>query len=74
VDSCLYDVYYAFSEDGGQSFSQPLQLNETAIAGEGFVVVNGRSQAGAPAAAAADDAAHVAWIDGGQLYTLRLER
>ena len=74
VDSCLYDLYYTFSQDNGQTFSQPLQLNDSTIAGEGFVGVNGRSQAGAPAIAATDEAAHPAWIDGGQLYTLRLER
>jgi hypothetical protein len=74
IDSCLYDLYYTFSQDGGQPFSQPLQLNDSTIAGEGFMVVNGRSQVGAPAIAATDEAAYPAWIDGGQLYTLRLER
>jgi hypothetical protein len=74
VDNCQYDVYYAFSEDEGQSFSQPLQLNDSAIAGETFAVVNGRSQSGSPAIAGNDEAAFPVWIDGGQLYTLRLER
>jgi hypothetical protein len=37
-------------------------------------VVNGRSQSGSPAIAGNDEAAFPVWIDGGQLYTLRLER
>ena len=74
VDTCPYDVYYAYSQDDGQTFSQPVPLNDSAIAGEGFVIVNGRSQTGPPAITSTDEAAYPAWVDSGELYTLRLER
>jgi hypothetical protein len=27
-DTCLYHLYYTFSQDGGQTFSEPIRLNE----------------------------------------------
>lgn len=36
ADTCQYNVYYTFSKDRGQTFSEPLQLNPTPIRGEDF--------------------------------------
>ncbi len=63
VDHCTYDVYYTYSQDNGQTFSQPLQLNEVAIEGEGFVQFYGRSVMGIqPDMASANEYAYPIWI------------
>jgi hypothetical protein len=80
-DSCLYHVYYTFSRDGGQSFSQPLQLNQALIPGERFVRWAGVSTAGSHIAVASTEAyAYPIWIEaqddgaGTQAVTVRIER
>ena len=73
-NSCTYNLYYSYSPDGGQSFSQPVQLNDAVIRGDAFVVVDGRSQTGSPSLAATNEAAYATWIDGGQIYTNRITR
>lgn len=80
TDSCAYHVYYSYSQDGGQSFSEPLRLNEAAIQGHRFVQVGGFSRPGSHMAVASTDAAaYPIWIDtqgaeGTQAVTARLER
>lgn len=80
TDSCVYDVYYTFSEDGGQTFSVPLRLNETRVRGERFVRVGGNSVAAVRLGMASTDAyAYPVWIetqgeDGTQAFTVRVER
>lgn len=73
-NSCTYNLYYTTSADGGQSFSQPVALNEAPIAGEGFAIVNNQSATGSPSLASLNDAAYAAWIDGAEVYTSRIER
>lgn len=73
-NSCTYNLYYTTSADGGQSFSQPVTLNEGAIQGDAFAVVNDRSAPGSPSLASMDEAAYAAWIDGAEVYTSRIER
>jgi hypothetical protein len=74
-DTCTYHVYYTFSRDGGQSFSEPVRLNETAIQGAEFVIVNGRSTPGTHLSlASTNEVAYPVWIDGGQVYLLGIER
>ena len=80
VDTCLYDVHYTFSRDGGQSFSRPLQLNERPIDGQRFVRLFGRSSAAyLIAVASTDEYAYPIWIDtqggeGTQAITVRIAR
>jgi hypothetical protein len=80
TDTCRYNVYYTFSRDGGQSFSQPLQLNEAPIAGERFSRRNGFSWPGSPMGMASTDRyAYPIWLDtagerGSQAWTVRIER
>ena len=71
-NSCSYNLYYSYSPDGGQSFSQPVQLNESTIRGDEFAVIDGRSQTGSPAIVATNEAAYAAWIEEGQVYTSRI--
>jgi hypothetical protein len=75
TDTCFYDVYYAFSEDGGQTFSVPLRLNEVPIRGERLSLA-GFFRMGM---ASTDAYATPTWIetrgdDGTQAVTVRIER
>jgi hypothetical protein len=80
TDTCIYDVYYSYSKDGGQTFSEPVQLNEEPIRGERFLRLNGSSVAGLRfGMASTDEYAYPVWIetqgqDGTQAYTVRIER
>jgi hypothetical protein len=80
TDTCAYHVYYAYSQDGGQSFSEPLRLNIEAIQGNRFVQIGDYSLAGSHMGMASTDAAaYPIWIDtqgqeGTQAVTVRLER
>lgn len=33
-DTCLYHLYYTYSRDGGQTFSEPVRINETSLSAE----------------------------------------
>jgi hypothetical protein len=75
TDTCVYDVYYAFSKDGGQTFSLPLRLNEVPIRGERLSLA-GFFRLGM---ASTDAYATPIWIetqgdDGTQAVTVRIER
>ncbi|MBC8496882.1 MAG: hypothetical protein H8D37_04400, partial [Chloroflexi bacterium] len=80
VDPCNYSVYYAFSKDGGLSFSQPHQLNAELIRGESFMRFEGESQVGSHIAiASTDDYAYPIWIGTPaskttQVYTVQITR
>jgi hypothetical protein len=80
IDTCLYDVYYTFSPDGGRSFSQPQRLNEGSIRGEQFVRPGGSSVGSHPGVASTEAFAYPIWLgtegeeEGVQTYTLRIER
>jgi len=79
VDACVYDVYYTFSTDGGQTFSLPLKLNEKPIVGSRFVRIQGSSRPGDIGMASTNEYAYPTWIDtrgtdGTQAYTVRIER
>ncbi len=80
VDACVYDVYYTFSRDGGQTFSPPLRLNEEPIVGARFVRTQAVSRPGEYIGMASTDKyAYPIWIDtqgeeGTQAYTVRIER
>ncbi|MCK4471623.1 MAG: exo-alpha-sialidase, partial [Anaerolineae bacterium] len=80
VDACVYDVYYTFSRDGGQTFSPPLRLNEEPIVGARFVRIKAVSTLGDYIGmASTDEYAYPIWIDtrgeeGTQAYTVRIER
>jgi hypothetical protein len=88
IDTCVYNVYYTFSRDGGRTFSEPLQLNETPIRGERFVRLGGRAIADASRGglsgshlgmASTDEYAYPIWIDtqgveGTQAFTVRIAR
>ena len=73
-NSCTYNLYYSYSTDGGESFSQPIPLNDTVIQGNEFAIVDGRSQTGSPSLATTNEAAYAVWIQGGQVYLSRIER
>ncbi|HXW01310.1 MAG TPA: sialidase family protein, partial [Anaerolineae bacterium] len=79
-DRCVYDVYYAYSRDGGQSFSEPLLLNELFIRATLFMQIGGLSQAGPYLSIASSDVyAYPTWInteesEGTQMYTRQIER
>ena len=80
IDTCLYDVYYTYSQDGGSSFSQPHKLNEVPIRAENFVQAFGRTEIASHfSIASTDEAGYPIWIDtigndGTQAYTVRIER
>jgi hypothetical protein len=46
IDPCEYNVYYSFSKDVGQSFSEPIKLNRQPILGEDLIQFMGGSQIG----------------------------
>jgi len=79
-DRCVYDVYYAYSRDGCQSFSEPLLLNELFIRATLFVQIGGLAQAGPYLSIASSDVyAYPIWInteesEGTQMYTRQIER
>lgn len=80
IDACVYDVYYTFSKDGGQTFSPPLRLNEKPIVGARFVRTYGSSRPGVYIGMASTDKyAYPIWIDtqgeeGTQAYTVQIKR
>jgi len=80
TDTCMYDVFYTYSKDGGQTFSVPLRLNEVPIRGERFVQVMGMSLAGYRLGmASTDEFAYPLWIEtqgeeGTQAFTVRIGR
>jgi hypothetical protein len=79
-DRCVYDVYYTYSRDGGQSFSEPLLINELFIRANRFVQMAGFSLAGPYLGIASSDTyAYPIWInteesEGTQMYTRQIER
>lgn len=79
-DRCVYDVYYAYSRDGGQSFSEPLLLNELFIRATLFMQIGGLAQAGPYLSIASSDVyAYPTWInteesEGTQMYTRQIKR
>jgi hypothetical protein len=80
VDPCSYNVYYTFSEDGGMTFSDPIQLNNKPVEGESLARFQGRSTIGSHLAiASSDDNAYPIWIgtpgEGKtQVYTIQISR
>lgn len=64
VDQCHYNLYYTYSRDGGQTFSQPQILNESPINGSQFVQWQGASQMGPHLAIAANQSqVYPMWVD-----------
>ncbi len=80
VDRCVYNVHYAYSQDGGRSFSEAVGLNEMPVKGERFVRFEGYSLAHFRLGIASLTAyAQPTWIEtqgerGTQVYTVRVER
>ena len=80
VDPCSYNVYYTFSEDGGLTFSNPIQLNTELVEGESLARFQGRSTIGSHLAiASSDEYAYPIWIgtpgEGKtQVYTIQISR
>jgi hypothetical protein len=80
VDSCKYNIYYTFSEDGGLTFSNPVQLNGKLVEGESLVRFEGRSiPVSHLAIASSDDFVYPIWIGTPekhttQVYTVRISR
>jgi hypothetical protein len=63
VDPCEYNVYYSYSQDGGLTFSEPVQLNDQPIRGEDLLRFQGASQVGSHLAVASGaDFAYPVWI------------
>ena len=80
IDQCIYDVYYTFSKDGGQTFHVPIKLNGAPILGSRFLRTRGVSRPGEyMGMASANESAYPIWIDtqgteGTQAYTVQIER
>ncbi|HTX80116.1 MAG TPA: sialidase family protein, partial [Longilinea sp.] len=80
VDQCNYNAYFTFSQDGGQTFSTPVILNQKPIMGSHFMRIAGTSRAGDYIGmASTNDFAHPIWIDtdgddGTHVYTLQIKR
>jgi hypothetical protein len=80
VDQCVFNIYYTFSKDGGQTFHAPIKLNDAPVIGSRFVRTRGMSRPGEyMGMASTDDYAYPVWIDtqgaeGTQAYTVRIER
>jgi hypothetical protein len=80
VDPCTYDVFYTFSNNGGQSFSVPIRLNQEPVRGDGFTLFEGASRPGSHlAVASGEEFAYPMWIgtpDTGrtQIFTAKIER
>ncbi len=80
LDPCRYDVYYTFSRDGGQSFSQPRRLNEAPVDGAGLVLIERWPEATAYLdIASTARQAHLVWTEGqtgqgSQAVTVQIER
>lgn len=80
VDTCSYDVFYTYSRDGGETFSEPRRLNDAPIDGGRFVRLNGYSFPFTHlAVASTDDYAYPIWVDtpgdeGSQLFVRRIAR
>lgn len=80
IDTCSYNVFYTFSKDGGQTFSQPIQLNDDPIRGEDFMRIEGASQIGSHLAiASTDNYAYPIWIETPetsktQIFTVQISR
>lgn len=74
-DTCLYHLYYTFSRDGGQTFSEPVRLNQTPMQATNIPGHNSLTVA----LTSTDADAHVMWhepLDGGssQAQVVRIER
>ena len=68
VDNCEYDVFYTYSEDGGSSYSEPVQLNSAPIRGEDFIRFNEASYASSHLGmASSENFAWPSWIGTPQL-------
>jgi len=80
VNPCSYNVYYTFSQDGGLTFSNPVQLNTELVEGESLARFQGRSTIGSHLAiASSDEYAYPIWIgtpgEGKtQVYTIQISR
>ncbi len=80
VDTCSYNVFYTYSDDGGHSFREPIKLNEDLVVGESFARFEGQSTPGSHLAVASSDThAYPVWIrtpeDGKtQVYTVQITR
>ena len=80
IDQCVYDVYYTFSKDDGQTFHAPIKLNDTPIVGARFVQTRGISRPGEyMGMASTGKYAYPIWIDtqgteGTQAYTVQINR
>lgn len=80
IDTCHYHLYYTYSQDKGQTFSEPLKINEQPILGERFVRTRGSSRPGEYIGmASTDEFAYPIWIDtqgeeGTQAYTVQIRR
>ena len=80
IDQCIYDVYFTFSKDGGQTFHAPIKLNDIPIIGSRFLRTNGSSRPGEyMGMASTNDYAYPTWIDtqgaeGTQAYTVQIKR
>jgi hypothetical protein len=80
TDPCTYHVYYTFSNDGGLSFAEPIQLNQQPIRGNDFARFEGVSRPGSHLAVASGiEFAYPIWIgtpETGktQIYTAKIER
>ena len=80
IDRCIYDVYYTYSRDNGQTFSEPLKINDVPVEGEGFVRGSGRSVMGRQLdIASTNEFAYPIWIQaqsGGtiQAVTVQIRR
>jgi hypothetical protein len=79
LDPCEYSVYYTYSKDG-QTFAEPIRLNENIIRGEDFIQFQGASQVGSHlSVASGDDFAYPVWVgtpsqDKTQVYGIKISR
>jgi hypothetical protein len=73
-------VYYTFSNDGGQSFAEPIQMNQQPIQGKDFMRFEGVSGPGSHlAVASGSEFAYPIWIGTPgsgktQIYTAKIKR
>jgi hypothetical protein len=80
TDECSYNIYYAYSSDGGTKFSNTRQLNEEPILGSQFLRIAGQTKPGYIGIASTNEAAYPVWIgnregvEGTQAYMLQIKR
>jgi hypothetical protein len=80
VDTCRYNAYYTYSQDGGDHFSIPVKLNKDIIDGESFARFEGSSMSGSHlAVASSDEYAYPVWIETPgvnqtQVHTVQIQR